>query len=395
VKRPHLKLLILLAIALTVRVAWGVMLPSEPHSLSLLPDQLEYHSIAHNVLAGEGFHFRDERFDGNVYAFRMPGYPLFVAVCGGNVIVVRIVQAVIDTSTALAIYLLARTWLQQRNALLAAALVAINPYLIYFSGLLLSETLFIAMLAWGMFLLAGSHIRRVFPFIGLLILALSVHIRPSAILLSVVLPLIFRRSWMQSLAGAALVFAVLLPWAIRNKIVLGEWIWTTTNTGVTLYDGFHPMATGASDQSFLATLPQLKDMSETARSRHLTDLARVQIASDIRHALRLTFSKVVRTWSPIPLSQQYGSRPLYVIIGGAYAIILFALVVWSIIASDLPKTAKLYLLAPAMYLTMVHAMSVGSLRYRIPAEPPMAVLAAGAFNILNRKTADCPMPTAD
>jgi hypothetical protein len=43
---------------------------------------------------------------------------------------------------------------------------------------------------------------------------------------------------------------------------------------------------------------------------------------------------------------------------------------------SLPGSAKMFLLAPAVYLTVVHAMSVGSLRYRIPAEVPMAVIAA-------------------
>jgi hypothetical protein len=35
-----------------------------------------------------------------------------------------------------------------------------------------------------------------------------------------------------------------------------------------------------------------------------------------------------------------------------------------------------FLLIPAIYFTAVHMLSVGSLRYRIPAEPPMAVIAA-------------------
>jgi hypothetical protein len=34
------------------------------------------------------------------------------------------------------------------------------------------------------------------------------------------------------------------------------------------------------------------------------------------------------------------------------------------------------LLIPAIYFTLVHAMSIGSLRYRVPVEPELAVLAA-------------------
>jgi hypothetical protein len=43
------------------------------------------------------------------------------------------------------------------------------------------------------------------------------------------------------------------------------------------------------------------------------------------------------------------------------------------------RSAKVFLLIPAIYFTAVHMASVGSLRYRIPVEPPMAVIAALAL----------------
>jgi 4-amino-4-deoxy-L-arabinose transferase-like glycosyltransferase len=419
-----------LLIALLVRLGWVLMLPSDKGTLWSLPDQVEYYKIAQNLLIGKGFHFWDDRFDGDVHAFRMPGYPLFVAACGAKITTVRVAQAFIDTSTVLAMYLLARRWLSERNALIAAILVAVNPFLIYFSGLMLSETVFVAMLAWGMYLIVpgtrgngltgsrssrhversetspspqstpGSEIPRVarndvslsstssVVVLGLLLLALSVYIRPSAMLLPVVLPLILRRSWIYPLVGAALVVAVLLPWGIRNKRLLGSWVWTTTNSGVTLYDGFNPDATGASDQRFLKTMPQLKEMSELERSQYLSARAQNYIATSLPRVVSLTFTKIARTWSPVPLSDQFGSRKLYRIVGGGYAIILFGLVVWSVISSSLPRSYKLYLLTPALYFTLVHALSVGSLRYRIPAEAPMAVLGSAVIG-MKRNTADC------
>jgi hypothetical protein len=46
-----------------------------------------------------------------------------------------------------------------------------------------------------------------------------------------------------------------------------------------------------------------------------------------------------------------------------------------------PRAAKMFLAAPAVYFTMAHAVSVGSLRYRIPADVPMAVLVALAAQL--------------
>src|SRR4051794_16721292 len=80
----------------------------------------------------------------------------------------------------------------------AAAIVAVNPFLIYFSALLLSETLFTAMLAWAMVLMQGSKPRAeavgdapgASPLLGGMLLALSVLVRPSAIGLPVVLGIV-------------------------------------------------------------------------------------------------------------------------------------------------------------------------------------------------------------
>ena len=118
-----------------------------------LPDQREYLALATNLLHGEGFFFLDPRFDENVYAYRTPGYPVFLAAVAADVRLARAAQALLDTSTVLAAYLLARRWLGRGAGAVAATFVALNPFLVYFSGLILTETLFTAMLAWGMVLL--------------------------------------------------------------------------------------------------------------------------------------------------------------------------------------------------------------------------------------------------
>jgi hypothetical protein len=52
------------------------------------------------------------------------------------------------------------------------------------------------------------------------------------------------------------------------------------------------------------------------------------------------------------------------------------LVLLGLVTANLPRNVKLLLLSPALYFSIVHAATIGSLRYRIPAEPPMAILAA-------------------
>jgi hypothetical protein len=409
-------LVAILAIGLLVRLVWGLSRPTDDAAIAVLPDQRGYLDLARNLLQGAGLHYVDERFgptaDGKpagqtVYAARTPGYPVFVAMCGGSVRTVRVAQALLDTSTALAVYLLARRFLRSPvGPPLAGALVAFNPFLVYFSALLLTETLYTSMLAWGMVLLLLAR-GRAWVW-GVLLLVLAIHVRPSGIGLPVVLaacapfarghdraagslkrPVTWiARALVPPVAAVALTLAVLLPWAWRNDRVLGRWLWSTSNDGITLYDGFHPGATGASDQSFVTRMPHVRDMGELERSNYFRDAAKGIMWDDAGRFSELALAKVARTWSPVPLSAEFG-RPLYKAVALLFALPFDVLVVAGIFAGRLPRAALVYLLLPALYFTAVHALSVGSLRYRVPAEAPLAVLAAaGAARVIGREKAD-------
>lgn len=381
-------LFLMLGAALTVRVAWVLAQPSDPAAMARLPDQVGYLELAKNLLAGEGLTYFEPRFNEPVRAMRLPGYPLFLAACGASTTAARVAQSLIDTSSVLGVYLLARRWLDERRSLFAAAMVAVNPFLIYFCGLILTETLFTAMLVWGMVLLAH---RREFLSGGLL-LALSVMVRPSAMLLPLALGIAGvianrerdaayqPRRWPLPVGATMILLTglILLPWAVRNRVVLGQWLWTTTNDGLTAYDGFNPDATGASDQSFVQRMPWLRSptMDELERSRYLSELAGQYIRENPRRVIELAGVKIARTWSPIPLSREYGTNPLYLAAGLIYGVPFLALFVIGLCRGRLGGAPKMYLALPAVYFTLVHAASVGSLRYRIPAEAPMAVIAA-------------------
>ena len=393
----RLALWLLLLTAMALRLGWGLSRPTDAESLDKLPDQREYLVLARNLLHGQGLKFVDERFGDEVLAFRVPGYPLLIAACGGSVRVVRAVQALLDTATVLAAYLLARQWLHAGPSLLAAALVGFNPFLIYFTGLILTETVFTTMLVWGMLLLVSSPAgegptwRGTFAWLaGGLLLALSVLVRQSALPLPILLAVSaaianrhrgapYHRRWPLPVGATILLLTllVLFPWAYRNWRVLDQWVWTTTNGGITAYDGLNPDATGASDQSFVRSMPELRTMNEVDRSRHLGELAADFARQHPRRAAELGLIKAGRTWSPVPLSDEYRGAK-YWVVGLAYSLPFDLLVILGLTTGRLSRSVKVFLLLPAIYFTAIHMLSVGSLRYRIPVEPPMAVVAASA-----------------
>ena len=279
--------------------------------------------------------------------------------------------------------------------------------------------MFTALLAWGMLLLVvggrGARLRLpgdaageppVRPRLGTalwlaggLLLALSALVRPVGAPLAVLLGLAAefvnrprpaayegyptggRSSFWRLPAGSTMLLLtalVLLPWAARNRLVLGRWVWATTNDGVTLYDGFNPDADGSSDQSFLRWMPQLKTTGEVGRSEYLAAEAKRFVRDHPGRAAQLAMLKAGRTWSPFPLSREYGGRR-NTIVALAYAVPFDLLVIAGLVCGGLRRSAKAFLLLPAVYLTCVHMLSVGSLRYRIPAEPALAVVAASAL----------------
>jgi 4-amino-4-deoxy-L-arabinose transferase-like glycosyltransferase len=387
-------LVALVLVALAIRVGWSWVQPTDPESLRALPDQLEYFHLGQNLLDFHRLSFADVRFHQEVYAFRMPAYPLLIAACHANLRAVRLVQAGLDASCVLAVYLIARRWLDEKRSLFAAAIVAFNPFLIYLAGLILSETLFTAMLAWGMALLIawrpearGHNWRR---WAGRIMLVLSIFARPAALGLPLVLGIgevflnrrereAYHSRWSLPV-GATMVLLTLLaltPWALRNKIVVGDWIFTTTNSGFTIYDGLNPDATGASDQTFILAMPQLRTMTETQRSHYLSQQAKAWALANPKHVAQLAVIKIARLWSPIPLSSEY-RQMRYVLIGALYSIPLDLLVVMGLMYGSLPRGAKVMLMLPAIYFTAAHALTIGSLRYRIPVEVPMAIIAASA-----------------
>lgn len=387
---------VLVIVALALRLAWALSRPADAAAIAALPDQAEYLQLGRNLLAGNGLRMYDARYNDTLYAFRTVGYPAFIAACGGSVRAVRIVQAALDASTIIAAVLLARRWLDVKRSLCAGALVAANPFLVYFSGLILTETLFTALLMWGMACVASQ--RRVLWWIGLMLLAASIHVRPGALALPVVLAIgsqfvsrpLSGPIKRQMPAGAATVLLLTLslaPWAWRNHARTGSWIITTTNSGFTAYDGFNPDADGSSRQQLFRELPELRQMTETQRSDYLSRLATNYARENPRRVMELSIAKIARTWSPVPLSAEYGSDKRYVLAGLLYVVPLFVLAFLGLWLGRFRRAGKVFLLLPAIYLTLAAVLSVGSLRYRVPADVPLAVLAAACkTNFKSRKT---------
>ena len=108
------------------------------------PDSWEYHRIASNLLAGNGYSWDTQPpYSPNFY--RVPGFPVVLlglySLTGPSIPAAIAVQAVVSTATILLTFLLARALTGRIGISLGAAAVqALDPVAIQYSNILLTET---------------------------------------------------------------------------------------------------------------------------------------------------------------------------------------------------------------------------------------------------------------
>lgn len=331
--------------------------------------------------------------DDGRYAARMPLYPLFLALFGGlgdvGVLLARLAQALLGAATVWIACRVAGAAFGRRAALVAGLLVGLDPYAVFFSKLLLSETLFTLLLValCGCASMASSRARSQPAWLAAAIAGLgaaAVMTRPSSAGW-VVLPwlLLFldadrRRALARVTLSVAVLAACLLAWGVRNRMVLGDPAWLSTNGGVTLYDAQGPQADGGSNQAFLQELPELRALNEVERDRRLRELALEQMRRDPGRVLRLAWVKLLRTWSLTPNVEEYRGG-MAGVASAAYTLVVLVLAVAGLWWGRSNWRLHVLLWTPVVYFTLVHCVYIGSLRYRVPLMPLLAIAAAAAF----------------
>jgi hypothetical protein len=182
-----------------------------------------------------------------------------------------------------------------------------------------------------------------------------------------------------ALALLAALAVAMAPWTIRNDRVTGHFIPTTLWVGASLYDGISPQATGDSDMRFVEqqgfyARRDVQDFEYQA-DRHYRQAALEFARERPWRVLALAAVKLSRFFNPFPNAGQFGHWTI------AWGVGLFESTVLLLAVAgfwQLRATSWRWLLAagPVLYFALVHAVFVGSIRYRLPAEYPLLVLSA-------------------
>lgn len=392
-------LLVAFVLRLAAAVAWQWQLPRD--QLFFFPDSQSYWALGRAIAHGEPYQFGTE---GRV--FRAPGYPLILAgiflVMGDGLAAVyaaRIVGAVLGTVAVALVGTWAKIVLGGRAPHVASVLAAGYPGAIALSVFVLSEAPFVPLMLGQLicWTIADRRLSRsggglCYAVASGVLAGLASLCRPSWLLFTPLVALVW---WVAAggnrryLASAALMLLglamTMAPWWIRNYMVVGRFVPTTLQVGASLYDGWNPRATGASDMSFVEPIRrQLDQLPNQHFDREVTLdrlLFRQAVAWAVRHPARvmeLAAIKFLRLWNiwpnDIPLRQSglaWLTAATYTpcLILGLVGLVRMRRLGWPVVLAT----------APALYLTLLHVVFVASVRYREPAMVAWMLLAAGAI----------------
>jgi hypothetical protein len=101
--------------------------------------------------------------------------------------------------------------------------------------------------------------------------------------------------------------------------------------------------------------------------------------------LRLSLVKITRTWNPVPNVEQYQSAAVR-LVSAAWTIPVYALAAIGLVfLVRRDRWLAVAMVAPAIVILLMHAVFVGSVRYRLPAMPFLEILTAyGSIALIDR-----------
>jgi 4-amino-4-deoxy-L-arabinose transferase-like glycosyltransferase len=412
----------LLALAPRLALA-GVYL----HAPIGLDDMYQYDMLARSLAAGKGYRWyqrQDVAFllpylrrfyetpvipsaipeDGYVTTFRAPGYPFFLAglylLAGvsSRLAVARIVQAFLTAALGPLTALIA-SWLglSPRAATLSGIAVAVYPILWMYPLGLGSENLFMPLLLVAVLLLLRAwQLRRPRYFIASgLILGAAILTRTALVFF---LPLAGLWAWRHTgLRSAAAVIlaavAVLIPWSIRNSLLLGRPAFVENTLGYNLFVGYHPDGDGGYVNE-VGVIPT-RFLDDAERDRWTMEQALGFIRADPGRVPGLLARRTVYFWGLedreliyFYANDFFGPIPAAWLVA-AYLILIAPLVLiglsapWGLVVarSGPARTLILALIASAL---LAYIPILAEPRFHLPLIPFLAVYAAAFWTDTHR-----------
>jgi 4-amino-4-deoxy-L-arabinose transferase-like glycosyltransferase len=308
--RYALVLVVLLALALRL-LLWSRPL----HQLA--NDEVEYVTVARDLLAGRGWQFYE-----HYHWLRAPLYPLFLAaslaLAGGDLHRAALPNIVLSVATVYLSYRLALLLVGRRAALLAALFTAILWTTATFASLYMSETLFTFLLTGGLLcLVSATDGRWTWGIAAGVLFGLATLTRSIALVFLPIaaLWLLLRRptghTAPQRRALCSLLFVlcsvlVIAPWTIRNSLAYGRPILVETGLSYNLWAFNEPRE---DQDTIFRTLERIPNPAE--RSAYATAKGLARLREDPAILLRKLWPNWIYLWRVKPIQDRFLMESYY------------------------------------------------------------------------------------
>ncbi len=392
---PEIALLIAILFgALIVRLAFSVYEPP-----TLAGDSAYYHSIAENLLRGQGY----SRNGVEPTRFRTPTYPVFLATVyllfGHSLKAVVYVQAFLGALTCLLTYFLANYVFGRRSGLIAALIVASYPALVYYDNRILRESI-TTLLLIGSVLMVVDRPQLQRSTSRLLVtgalLALLTLCRPEMLFVSCVIiylvarPFRHPRFLRQILLILLPISMVWIPWTVRNYVTFGTLSPVRTSLGGALWFGSRWADIGGDDhtpearQALQKETREIADVPEASIERRFQEEAFLDMRERPAWYLHMIWRKLTFFWKDANGVNRTlpAIHPLLARTVNAYYYSLILLALVGAIAGRRRSDWVMPLVGVIFTFMMTYVLLHVRNRYRVPVLPFLFVFSAGGFWIL-------------
>lgn len=366
VKNTDQPLLIILVIAFLVRFLVFWLYPDQN-----FPDAQAYRTIGNEIFSGQ-------IISNHIY---MPLYPIISFISGGGAFQI-FVDIILSVITGWLIYLLSLIIFNDRLAALSsAAIAAIYPHFVFYSVSGLTEVFYTFLLLLSFLLYYKKYI--VF---GIIISIFGVLVKPSLDFLNPILVFIFiifvhKMSWKHAvkyLGIYCLSYCVIMsPWWIHQYQKYDSFVRLSLGDGVVLYAGNNPLNKSGGgingidvDESIFSEIKSPIDRNNAQKKEAIK-----YIIENPSQFLKISGVKFKRFWRLWPYAEEYTQWYIIAMSLLSYGLVLlFSL--FFVFRNSKKYLRKLYPIAALFgYLTLVHMITIGSIRYRFPLEPFLIIFA--------------------
>ena len=340
------------------------------------PDSRAYKTIGNEIFSGV-------MVTNNTY---MPLYPIWVKLTGGGTYHIFMDIIISVASIAVIFFLSLAIFKDTISALLSSFIASIYPHFIFYSVSGLTEVFYTFLLLLSFLYFYGKNY-----VIAIIILTLALLVKPSLDYLNPILVVLFVsvvhksgfKKTMKYLGIYGILYLIILaPWWMHQYEKYGEFVKFTLADGVVLYSGNNSLnvsggGVGRIDSASDMDLDQFIQIENPVRRNEaMKEAAYIYIVNNPYRFIELAGKKFTRFWRLWPFTEHY--QQWYVVMASllSYGTVLFLAIGFVFRNSKKYFKEVTPIFSLVIYLTLIHMITIGSIRYRFPLEPFLIIFAS-------------------